>query len=362
MYWPHTIAVSMGEDGQEEQTFRPLPTLGDALKAVVHPVMKLGQANRESLYWQKWQATKEQIAHELSHTFMGSSKVPLKTKKLALQYRWGLLPTQRWLHKCKLSDGPNCPLCGEEDGGHHALSGCKATSAAVTKRHNDAGTEIVEAIAKGRQAASLLMSDVGIRRRLTETEMEGVCRAAKNLQFNRHIKDTDLSRIVNEHERKALATYTGSIPDALMYSYDEDAGISRYKIVEIKYCRDTDPAGQEARAHTQHQGLVDLLSREEAYTSTEVKIVPLLLGVSGVIYKSFMADLEKVGVTGSAKATLARKLHMIAIKHVRQIWKLRWKMSTELQKCSRHHWSKAKRRLRLHQAPLHRKAKRRRKQ
>jgi exonuclease III/ribonuclease HI len=362
MYWPRTIAVSMGEDGQEEQTFRPLPTLGDALKAVVHPVMKLGQANRESLYWQKWQAAKEQIAHEFSHTFMGSSKVPFKTKKLALQYRWGLLPTQRWLYKCKLSDSLNCPLCGEEDGGHHALSGCKAVNAAVTKRHNDAGTEIVEAIARGRQAASLLMSDVGIRRRLTETEIEGVCRTAQNLKFNRHIKDTDLSIIVNEDEREALEAYTGSIPDALMYSYDKDTGTSRYTVVEIKYCRDTDPAGQEARAHTQHQGLVDLLSQEEAYTSTEVEIVPLLLGVSGVIYKSFMTNLDKLGVTGSAKATLARKLHMLAVKHVRQIWKLRRKMSTELQKCSRHNWSKAKRRLRLHQAPLHRKAKRRRKQ
>jgi hypothetical protein len=206
--------ISTDEIGRDEQTFRPLPTLGDALKAVVHPVMKLGQANRESLYWQKWQEAKEQIAHEFSHAFMGSSKVPFKAKKLALQYRWGLLPTQRWLYKCKLSPSPNCLLCGEEDGGHHALSGCSAVNAAVIKRHNDAGTEIVEAIAKGCKAAQLLMSDVGIRRRMTEAALQGVCSTATNLRFDRHIKDTDLSCIVKDHEREALKTYRGSIPDA----------------------------------------------------------------------------------------------------------------------------------------------------
>jgi Na+-driven multidrug efflux pump len=94
---------------------------------------------------------------------------------------------------------------------------------------------------------------------------------------------------------------------------------------------------------------------------TVATVVPLLLGVSGVIYKSFVEKLERLGITGSARATLARKLHLTAVEHVRQIWKLRWKMSTELKKCNRHNWSKAKRRLRLQQAPLHRKAKRRRK-
>ena len=95
--------------------------------------------------------------------------------------------------------------------------------------------------------------------------------------------------------------------------------------------------------------------------STRVTVVPLLLGVSGVIYKNFITGLEKLGITGGAKATLAKKLHLTAIKHVRQIWRLRWKMATELRKCSRHNWSKAKRQLRIHQIPQHRKAKRRRK-
>jgi ribonuclease HI len=356
MYWPHTAATRIVK-GQPQETFAPLPNLDDALKRVAHPLLKLGQSNRDSLYWQKWQAAKNLIAHEFSHAFLGNSKVPFKTKKLVLQYRWGLLPTQRWLHKCKLSPTRNCPLCGEEDGGHHALSGCKALNAAYIKRHNDAGTEIVEAIAKGSQASDLVLSDVGIRRRRTESEVQHICESASNLQFNRYIKDADLSYIPNPAIRRALATYSGSVPDAFLYHFDEGAHF--YTIVEIKYCRDTDPSEQEARAQSQHQALVDLIQEHDP--DAMVGIYPLMLGASGAIYNSFMERIEHLGVTGHAKTILARKLHMLAVKHVREIWKLRWSMTTELRKCNRHNWSKAKRRLRLHQAPLHRKAKRRRK-
>ena len=38
-----------------------------------------------------------------------------------------------------------------------------------------------------------------------------------------------------------------------MYAYDEDRGTHHYIIVEIKYCRDTDPSQQQSRAEEQHQ-------------------------------------------------------------------------------------------------------------
>jgi hypothetical protein len=51
-----------------------------------------------------------------------------------------------------------CPLCGGEDGGHHAVSSCPTLSKAVTLRHNDAGTAIIKAIHQGRKGRLLLTS------------------------------------------------------------------------------------------------------------------------------------------------------------------------------------------------------------
>ena len=234
--------------------------------------------------------------------------------KLVLQYRWGLLPTQRWLHKCKLSPNPNCTLCGEPDGGHHAISACKALNKAAIKRHNDAGTAIVEAICKGEHAARLMLADVGIRQRKTQNEIDAMCRSATSLQFCRYIKDADIPCTIPATLREALKTYRGSIPDALIYDHEE-LPLRRYIIVEIKYCRDTDPRIQQARAETQHQALIDLIREND--TDAAINLVPIMLGVSGTIYNDFLEAADnRLGITGTAKATLAKRLHLIVVTHV----------------------------------------------
>jgi hypothetical protein len=45
-------------------------------------------------------------------------------RKLVLQYRYGLLPTYKLHERYKKTETSLCPLCGEEDSGHHAMSGC----------------------------------------------------------------------------------------------------------------------------------------------------------------------------------------------------------------------------------------------
>ena len=93
-----------------------------------------------------------------------------------------------------------------------------------------------------------------------------------------------------------------------------------------------------------------------------IDLVPVLLGVSGTIYSNFLEAADtNLGIKGTAKATLAKRLHLIAVTHVRKIWRLRQRMMSIGTTCARHNWSKAKRRLRLHQTPHHRKMKRRRK-
>jgi hypothetical protein len=55
--------------------------------------------------------------------FMTSSKVTPTQRKRVLQYRYGLLPTNKLLYRYKkVKSTASCPLCGGEDGaGHYAV-------------------------------------------------------------------------------------------------------------------------------------------------------------------------------------------------------------------------------------------------
>jgi hypothetical protein len=121
---------------------------------------KYGQACHDGVYASAWARADNIIHHESCHTFINSSKVGYVDRKRVLHYRWGLLPTARWLCKIGKAINNTCPLCKGEDGGHYAITGCPRLSAAYTARHNDAGTEILEAIGKGQMGQCVVMSDV----------------------------------------------------------------------------------------------------------------------------------------------------------------------------------------------------------
>lgn len=161
MYWPHKESEKESPNGEIVKIATPLPDIQAALKHEAHAHTKHGSAPRDGIYASSWQNIETKLHHQASHAFMTSSKVDWYTRKLVLQYRWGLLPTNRLLHKIGKTPTNQCPLCGEEDGGHHAISGCRELSAAYTRRHNDAGTEILEAISRGTEASRVFLSDVG---------------------------------------------------------------------------------------------------------------------------------------------------------------------------------------------------------
>jgi ribonuclease HI len=318
LHWPYQVeevvdTSNAAGNAVTRTQFRPVADLMDALRQVVHAVKKLGKSNLDGIYASSWRAIHSSIAHQHSHMFLAGTTITHKTKKLMMQYRWGLLPTRRWLHKCKLAPDISCPLCGEEDGGHHALSACRCVSPTVTTRHNDAGTEIVEAIMKGEKGCSLIMSDVGIRRRRAATELP------ETLQMCRYVHSADLPSDAPASVRTALSQYTGSVPDAFMFEADIYGGYRCYTIVEIKYCRDTNTAHQETRAHQQHSRLTTLLQEHDPEAT--VRTVSLMLGVTGVIYKKFLEDMEvRLGVRGAALRALVKRLHYQAANHVQKIW------------------------------------------
>jgi hypothetical protein len=151
MYWPYKETDKERPSGEIVKVTTPLPDMHEA-----HTCAKLGSSPRDGIYAYSWINIADKIHHPASHAFMNSSKVGRHNQKLVLQYRWGLLPTNRLLHRIGKAPTNQCLLCGEEDGGHHAISGCKELSAAYTRRHNDAGTETLEAISRGKEAGSVL--------------------------------------------------------------------------------------------------------------------------------------------------------------------------------------------------------------
>jgi hypothetical protein len=290
----------------------------------MHHRRKIGMSDTSTTYYSSWQSKLNIIDETHSHMFMTSSKVTPTQRKRVLQYRYGLLPTNKLLYRYKKVKSTACPLWGGADGGHHALSSCPALRKAVTLRHNDAGTAILKAIHRGYKGRLLLTSDVGWRKRHDKETEPPLPQAATT----RHIQVNHLPDSIPIHIKDALTR--GSIPDAVLYEYDSERDAHHYILVEVKYCRDTDPAQQRERATQQHQVLRETIHKYAPQATVEQ--VTLLLGVSGAIYTSTIAALkDKLGVTQPRLNVLLKKLHHMAVASLNSIWDKRWAMINHLQ-------------------------------
>ena len=337
-YWPHSIEEIATQTGTRRE-HTPLANLAETLKTTAKLNCALGGANTDGVYFKAWEDQDRHILHKYSHMFMRSRTVQHRRRKLILQYRWGLLPTNKLLSRYKLSNSDNCPLCNQPDGGHHALSACPALSGAVTKRHNDAGSLIVQAIHNGNRAAELVMSDVGMSRRCAV--MKGKCRIPKNA-----LPD-DMPDGMKRRIRLRCK------PDAMMVKTENNT--RHYELIEIKYCRDTDPTQQESRADRQHDRLMKMISIFDP--RAEVKLTTIMLGVSGCIYRRTEQKLKGLGIQGAALSSLLKRLHYMAAKHVEEIWNTRFAAIKNTRHYATSTWSKRKRDLHGQPMPDHRKRK-----
>jgi hypothetical protein len=101
--------------------------------------------------------------------------------------------------------------------------------------------------------------------------------------------------------KDALRSHDGSIPDILLM--ENLGGRCTYTIVEIKYCKDTDPGPQQELAMQQHEDLLNLF--EQHHPGCRASILPLMLGVTGVVYKETVQALENhLRITGPRLAAL----------------------------------------------------------
>jgi hypothetical protein len=139
------------------------------------------------------------------------------------------------------------------------------------------------------------------------------------MQPHRFIRHIDSPTYFTPALADAMQEYRDSIPDIILLKHDDANAGWEFTIVELKYCRDTDPTPQQERAVEQHAALKDLILADEDRAT--VNIVTLMLGASGVIYESFERDMRVwLGVRGSALTSLARRLHFIVVRNLQLMW------------------------------------------
>lgn len=122
-----------------------------------------------------------------------------------------------------------------------------------------------------------------------------------------------------------------SIPDAFLYQPATQEHPARYVIVEIKYCRDTDPRQQLDAAQNQHKPLE--MAIRAAPPEAIVQYVPIMLGVGGTIFKSCTIEpLSQLGIQKGALNTLKYKLHRHAVKQLHWIYKVKRRHETRIRR------------------------------
>jgi len=107
---------------------RPLEDLKGDLKKLSHKRCRLGQANRNTIYFEAWARTSGDRDEHASSRYMTNGTTKLGVRKTVLKYRSGTLYNRKRAYWFKHADNSNCLLCGHEDGCHHTASGCTMLS------------------------------------------------------------------------------------------------------------------------------------------------------------------------------------------------------------------------------------------
>jgi ribonuclease HI len=309
IFWPFSrqeATTTECNDNTPTDSAKPLSSLDAGLTRICHMAGKYGTANTQTVYFASWKRS-EHGRDPSSYHFMNTTKVTQAERSTALKYRTGTLCTAKLLCRFKICSTSACVLCGAEDGGHHMAAGCSACTRMYIHRHNKAGRMILKAVMEGRRGGEVVMMDVG----------RGEGAEGAEQQVPSRIPMCVLPPQMNDSIKRRISSY--SKPDIFTYQPGTADVPDKYTVVEIKYCRDTDPEQQLARAATQHEDLVYAL--QQADPAAHVQYVTIMLGVSGGIFTlDTLEMLRTLGVTGMALDRLKYALHIQAIKELHWIY------------------------------------------
>ena len=240
-----------------------------------------------------------------TYHMMHSSHITFSQRAAALKYRTGTVYTAKQRFRFGYAVSDRCILCGQPDGGHHMAAACQSLSKMYTCRHHQAGRLIMNAVLAGDRGNEVVMMDVG------KLNMdEGPASMPHRIPLH------TLPSCMSDEAKRAAASC--SIPDGFMYKAATTQTMETYTVLEIKFCRDTDPTGQLARARTQHSRLVEALTA--AAPGAVVQMEVILIGVSGAIYTEHTKDpMVRLGVTRGAWDKLKYRLNVLAVQQLHWI-------------------------------------------
>jgi hypothetical protein len=301
MYW----VAATGKEGT-----RTLDDLRTSLKATLTKAHELGKANQGAIYYRILKDLAPTIHAKWSTTYMRGKNYDPKHVKAVFQYRTGTLPTNKLLHRMKISPTPMCPLCGELDGGTHLLMECQGMENARTERHHQLARMTFRAIARGRKGGYLKMVDIGTKEKRKEYDLDHIEGSVPKWLFPKRIQqdEKELAKLRRRYRPDGLLIEepTGApfwTPGTIIY------------IVEFKLAQDSKQQQQAQNAKQQHEEFADML-RKQNYM---VEVVPLILGISGLIYHETIESLKKLGVRDQQLADLLEKLNTAAARWVHQM-------------------------------------------
>ncbi len=274
----------------------PLQNIKDKLKAHMSKHHRLGDANTNSGYYNFWKRLLTFVNLTTSNSFWNNTRINVSQKRNVMKFRTSTLYTQKMAHLYGRATSTSCLLCHQPDSQIHMLSGCQHASIQnmVTERHNIASRFIIKTLNKGDFGGNIIFTDIG-----SETRM-----AQQSLVLPAHVANRTLPQWLLPN-LSADELRTCSRPDAICilpagtkndHQRDiQDVHPSRWDVhlIEVKYCDDTQPEQQLARASEQHNGLKHTL----AQLCLKVSLHTILIGVMGTIFKCHTElPLSKLGL------------------------------------------------------------------
>ncbi|KAG1681567.1 hypothetical protein FOA52_014075 [Chlamydomonas sp. UWO 241] len=183
-----------------------------------------------------------------------------------------------------------------------------------TERHNKAGRILLNAIYNGANSNDICMADVGSQQRCEDDE-------APYVGLN-HVPADMLPPQADQGTEEHARWLRTKRPDIMLCNMQghsqADIGQHDILIVELKTCPDTRPTDQMTAARQQHEELVERLV-ERGYQRDNIKIYPILLGVSGIYAAHTINTLEQLGVQRDAALSCARQLHTLMVQQLHSV-------------------------------------------
>ena len=221
-----------------------------------------------------------------------------------------------------------CPLCHQEDGGPHIASGCQCTAmnGMYTERHNRGGRIILTGIYKGNLGGRIVSADVGTKEKCEEDKAPHI------IATNPTVTLPPKQGCTEEEHSQHQASMRKLRPDIVLATADTGTPSDRtIHIVEVKFCKDTDHKHQLESSLNQHKTLVEALT-DYGYDPLKIHVVPILIGVSGTIYKEHTKQsLTKLGLSEGQVNKCISRLHTLAVKSLHSIVTTRRQMQATLE-------------------------------